>query len=164
MMVKALGGKGRFTDAEIDQLQRYYGLVIRKNLACVKDMKQGIWASNLHKLSTDDNPQHFLCPKGDDTWCKYNKAQATNKHKHKNIPQAVMKAIKPIYKDLSKEKLSKRCLHGKTQNPNESFNSCIWQRIRKTVLVRQKTLKLGVTDAVICFNDCQSKCVRKTAN
>ncbi|GFS97164.1 uncharacterized protein TNCV_1921111 [Trichonephila clavipes] len=49
--------------------------------------------------------------------------------------------------------LLKKCLHGRTQNPNESFNKCIWERIPKTVFVGIETLKFGVMDAIICFND-----------
>lgn len=64
-----------------------------------------------------------------------------------------MVAIKPIYEDLTQEKLLERCLHGKTQNPNESFNNCIWKRVPKTDFVSLNTLHLGVLDAVICFNE-----------
>ena len=44
-------------------------------------------------------------------------------------------------------------MHGKTQNPNESFNSVVWSRLAKTVFVCSDTLKLGVLDAVISFNE-----------
>ncbi|GFV53119.1 uncharacterized protein TNCV_4129331 [Trichonephila clavipes] len=44
---KSLGGRNRLTDAEIDKLQRYYDL----------------------------NPQHGLCPLGDDSWCGYNRSK-----------------------------------------------------------------------------------------
>ncbi|GFT97872.1 uncharacterized protein TNCV_2167791 [Trichonephila clavipes] len=54
---------------------------------------------------------------------------------------------------LTEKDLLKKCLHGRTQNPNESFNKCIWERIPKTVFVGIETLKFGVMDAVICFND-----------
>ncbi|GFW74851.1 uncharacterized protein TNCV_5138301 [Trichonephila clavipes] len=64
---KALCGKNRLTEASIDQLQTYYGLAIRRNLSSVKDMRQGIWAIFLHKISTDENPQHGFCPSGPDT-------------------------------------------------------------------------------------------------
>lgn len=152
---KGLGGKGRLTDDVIDKLQLYYGLAIRKNLSSIADMRKAIWASYLHKLSSDDNPNHSLCPIGADTWCGYNKASENGTkftHKH-SLPNEIMQAIKPIYIDLSHPELLKRCLHGKTQNPNESFNKCIWQRVPKTEFVGHTTLKLGVTDAVICFNE-----------
>lgn len=51
-----LSGKGRLTDHEIDQLQRYYGLAIRNNLESVESMKKAIWATFHHKLSSDEKP------------------------------------------------------------------------------------------------------------
>ncbi|GFX49649.1 uncharacterized protein TNCV_4902911 [Trichonephila clavipes] len=84
-----ISGRGRLTLKEVDSIQHYYGLAIRKNLSSVEDMKRAIWAIYFHKLSTEDNPQHALCPLA---------------------------------------------------------NS-------KTVFVGIETLKFGVMDAVICFND-----------
>lgn len=81
-------------------------------------------------MTTVDNLQHFLCPKGKECSCKFIKAQVANiiyKNKH-SLTEAVMVAVKPIYIDLTHE-LLKLCLHGKTQNQSESFNSCIWDRI-----------------------------------
>lgn len=71
---KGLGGKGRLTDAHIDLLQTYYGLAVRRNGGSLKDMKMAIWAIYFHKLSTDENPQHQLCPKRIESWCKYQKS------------------------------------------------------------------------------------------
>lgn len=105
-------------------------------------------------MSTDDNPQHHLYPDTDDTWCKYSKSLKANTPfaQTKSLPMAVILEIEPIYEDLTQEKLLERCLHGKTQNQNESFNNCIWRRIPKTDFVSLPTLKLGVIDAGICFN------------
>ncbi|GFT37567.1 uncharacterized protein TNCV_546021 [Trichonephila clavipes] len=72
---KPLCGRNRLTEAEIDRLQAYYGLAIRRNLSSVKDMQQAIWAIFLHKLSTDEKPQHGFCPSASDTWCKFKKAE-----------------------------------------------------------------------------------------
>ncbi|GFS62031.1 hypothetical protein TNCV_2592971 [Trichonephila clavipes] len=47
---------------EVYSIQHYYGLAIRKNLSSVEDVKRAIWAIYFHKLSTEDNPQHALCP------------------------------------------------------------------------------------------------------
>lgn len=152
---KAISGKGRLTDSIIDKLQTYYGLAIRRNLEDVKRMQQNIWATFFHMLSTDENPRHELCPTGEDSWCRYNKCLVTgDKHSHtSSLPAAVMDAIKPVFKDLADINLLKRCLHGRTQNPNESLNNVIWQRLPKTGFVGYETLKLGVTDAVLCFNE-----------
>ena len=58
-----------------------------------------------------------------------------------------------MFRDLSKLDLLKKCVHGKTQNPNESFNSCVWERVPKTIFVSSDTLKMGVMDAVLTYND-----------
>ncbi|GFU01567.1 uncharacterized protein TNCV_655171 [Trichonephila clavipes] len=59
---KNISGRGRLTLKEVDSIQHYYGLAIRKNLSSMDDMKRAIWAIYFHKLSTEDNPQHALCP------------------------------------------------------------------------------------------------------
>ena len=45
-----------------------------------------------------------------------------------------------------------KCLHGVTQNQNESFNAMIWSRIPKSTYVSFSQLQLGVYDAVANFN------------
>ena len=47
----------------------------------------------------------------------------------------------------------KKCLHGQTQNVNESFNQCIWKKAPKDTFVSRKTLEVAVASAVINFND-----------
>ncbi|GFW19248.1 uncharacterized protein TNCV_255751 [Trichonephila clavipes] len=118
-------------------------------------MKRAIWAIYFHKLSTEDNPQHALCPLGEDSWCGYNRSIVTGEfyiHKH-SLPESILLKVKKVFRDLTEKDLLKKCLHGRTQNPNESFNKCIWERIPKTVFVGIETFKFGVMDAVICFND-----------
>jgi hypothetical protein len=78
-------------------------------------------------------------------WCRYNNAKMSGgqySHKH-SIPQAVSKVIKPIFQSLAHPDLLKKCLHGRTQNPNESFNNVIWTRIPKNVFVGKKYYKRG---------------------
>ncbi|GFV32872.1 uncharacterized protein TNCV_1745141 [Trichonephila clavipes] len=71
---KPISGCGRLTDAEILLLQKFYGLAIRRNVGkSVADMSKSIWAIYFHKLSINENPQHALCPMGEESWCGYNK-------------------------------------------------------------------------------------------
>ncbi|GFT51738.1 uncharacterized protein TNCV_4440401 [Trichonephila clavipes] len=70
---KCLSGKNRLTEHEIDNLQSYYGSAIRRNHSSVQNMRQAIWAIFLHKLSTDEYPQHGFCPIGEDSWCGFKK-------------------------------------------------------------------------------------------
>lgn len=153
---KSLGGRGRLTEVMINEIQLYYGLAIRRNVNSVQDMKTAIWADYFHLSSTNEEPIHGLCPKMSDTWCKYIKAQAKKEEydhsKHSHLPPVVMKAIKPIFQDLSNPLLLQKCLHGRTQNAKESLNNLIWTRIPKNVFVHRKTLEFGVYEAVSTFN------------
>ena len=45
------------------------------------------------------------------------------------------------------------CIHGKTQNQNESFNSTIWERARKVNYCSFDKLEFAVCDAVANFSD-----------
>ncbi|GFW84755.1 uncharacterized protein TNCV_680431 [Trichonephila clavipes] len=43
---------------------------------------------------------------------------------HKNsLPVDVVEAMRPVFRDLANPELLKKCLHGGTQNPNESVNN-----------------------------------------
>ncbi|XP_044584112.1 uncharacterized protein LOC123264734 isoform X2 [Cotesia glomerata] len=128
-----IGGKGpgKLTDKVINELSLYYGLAIRRNPESVENMKNEVWATYFHKISTDSNPQHHFCPQGSSSWCKWQVAEAEetlDEFQHNNPPltEAVQKVIKPIYEDLSSESLLERCLGSETQNNNESLNSLIW--------------------------------------
>ena len=103
---KILGGKGKLSGKVIDDLSRYYGLAIRHNCDSVEKMKNAIWATYYHQQSTDDNPQHDMCPSGEHSWCPYQKSLARKgvenfKHNYTPLPADVMKAIQPVYEDLS---------------------------------------------------------------
>ncbi|GFS48717.1 uncharacterized protein TNCV_3444411 [Trichonephila clavipes] len=97
-------------------------------------MQQAIWAIFLHKLSTDEKPQHGFCPSDSDTWCKFKKAELLGEtYYHKNsLPVDVVEAMRPVFRDLANPELLKKCLHGGTQNPNESVNNVICT-IRSTI-------------------------------
>jgi len=151
---KGIGGRNRLTDEHIDLIQVYYGRAIKNNQTSVHEMQRAIWAIFLHKASTDQNPQHGFCPTDNKTWCGYNLAIQNNTtyvHRH-SIPEAIIEKMKPTFKDLSHTDLLKKCLHGNTQNPNESLNNVIWSRVPKSTFVQIETLKLGAYDAVAHFN------------
>ncbi|GFV33573.1 uncharacterized protein TNCV_4566881 [Trichonephila clavipes] len=154
---KTIGGKGRLTDVVINRLTTFYGNAIRGNPKNVHEMRQAIWAVWAHTASTDEQPKHWFCPKGNNSGGKYNVCVQNNKvqgFKHKNnLPEAVSKAIKPIFKDLSHLKLLRRCLGGKTENPNESLNSLIWKYSPKTIGSSITITRIAAFLAVCDYND-----------
>ncbi|KAJ8892093.1 hypothetical protein PR048_004671 [Dryococelus australis] len=146
---------GRLTDKTINELQQYYDMAIRNNIHDLESMRKAVWAIYFYKLSNDEKPIHSLCPSGPNTQCKVRKYEALGKSfKHNDsLPEVVMEAIKPTYRDLAHPDLLRKCLNGRTQNPNESFNNIIWSRVPKNLFVGLKNSKLGVGEAVLTFND-----------
>ena len=61
--------------------------------------------------------------------------------------------IKPIFLDLRTETLLSKSLHGNTQNANESINNIIWTKCPKNIYVHRNVLEMGVSSAVINFED-----------
>ncbi|GFT97322.1 uncharacterized protein TNCV_2899161 [Trichonephila clavipes] len=120
---KTIGGKGRLTDSLIDKLAHYYGNAIRCNSTSVKEMRKAIWAVWGHSCSTDDEPMHWFCPTNPNTWY------------------------------LSHPALLKKCLGGKTQNPNESLNSLIWKFCPKTIGSRLQIAEIAANLETSVFND-----------
>lgn len=153
---KTIGGQHRLTIAMISEIQEYYGLAIIRNTDSLDNMKRAIWATYFHLSSTNEKPAHELCPKGSDSWCKFQRAAVTmepyDHNKHTHLSSIVMQQIKPIFRDLSNPELLKRCLHRGTQNANESLNNLIWTRIPKNIFVMKETLELGVYEAVASYN------------
>ncbi|GFV25317.1 uncharacterized protein TNCV_2013021 [Trichonephila clavipes] len=56
-------------------------------------------------------------------------------------------------RDLTAKELLLKCLYGRTQNPNESFNNSVSGIVCRKTFVSKRTLQMGVMDAVICFNE-----------
>ena len=153
--VHGLGGKGKLTEAIIDRLQNYYGIAIRSNKGDIAGMKTAIYASLFHVYSSQDNNWHAHCPKGEDSWCGYQRDESMGTNIYKpgiGLPKEVIKEIKPIFEDLSDNKLLEKCLDCKTQNQNECFNGYVWRRLPKDTYVGFDVFEFGLYDAVAVFN------------
>ena len=106
-----------------------------------------VWATHFHKASTNADPNHGMCRPGAESWCGYQKAVANGDvFDHKPaIPKAVLEEIRGIYQALGDPVLLKKCLHGKTQNANESFNNKVWCRCPKRVFVGHRVFRIAVS-------------------
>ena len=147
--VKGLGGRGRLTNATVDRLQNYFGVALRQNCHDLKVMQSACRASLFHVASSKDENYHYP------HWCKHNKDLADKTKTYKpgpGLPIDIIMQLRPIFFELTSDEMLSKCLHGKTQNQNESFNAMIWERIPKSTFVSLKQLKLGVYDAVSNFN------------
>ncbi|GFX79331.1 uncharacterized protein TNCV_4517211 [Trichonephila clavipes] len=106
---------------------------------------------------------HGQCPVGPDTWCKFQRATFEGKmhiDTGKGLPQKLIKIIKPHYMKLCDKDLLNKCLHGKTQNANESFNGILWKFIPERYFCRVTNSEIGAHMAVIQFNKGFSRIVK----
>ena len=143
--IKGLGNLG-LNDACIDRLQNYYSIAVQSNVGDLTNMKKAINAALIHWA---------YCPGGGNWWCSFrrDKSNNTNVHVHSyGLGKEAIKQVKPIFEDLSKDELLSRCLHGKTQNQNESFNGIMWNRVPKQRFIKLKSFEIGVYDSVAHFN------------
>ena len=69
------------------------------------------------------------------------------------MPSVIHQLIKPIFLDLITETLLSKCLHGNTQNANESIDNIIWTKCPKNIYVQRNFLEMGLSSVVINFND-----------
>lgn len=154
---KGLGGKGKLTGKLIDELSIYFGLAIRRNCHSIEKMKNAIWGTLFHKMSTDENPQHDHCPTGENSWCSWQRAKCENilaGYTHKPpMREEVFEAIKPVYEKLVTDDLLTRCIGGYTQNNNESFNATVWAMVPKGLNSGKKIIDIGTNIATSVFND-----------
>ena len=147
--------RSRLTDALIDKLQNYFGIALRSSAKTVPELKKALLASLFHVMSSEGNDFHSYCPVGADSWCQHQRdiVNKTNLYKPgAGITPDVIKEIKPIYAGLTKDDDLAKCLHGITQNANESLNALFWQRVPKNIYCGIDKLQLAVYDPVAVFN------------
>ena len=154
---KTQKGLKALTESVIDKLQNYFGIALRANTGgTVQRMADVIWASFLHVASNESSSYHDLGEKSPTSWSQYQRDRFNNTNLFQHgtgLPNDVIAHVKPIYRDLIKHEQLKKCLHGKTQNHNESFNALIWERAPKSVYISIDKLNFAVYDAVAIFND-----------
>lgn len=150
-----LNGKGRCTQEVQDKLPRYYATALKDNAPDIEAMKNAVYASLFHMVSTDDDPHHTHCPPGASSWCHFKRWEATGEDRRPHKPtmhKDVAKHLLPIYERMTNPALLERCSRMKTQNANECFNAQIWRRCPKTDATSLRTVQTATALAVLEFN------------
>ncbi|XP_075748832.1 uncharacterized protein LOC142814262 [Rhipicephalus microplus] len=145
----------KLKDATIHKLQCYFQVAITSNRGSVRNMYCAVWASYFHSCSRDGASSHKFCPDGDTSWCKHKRAQALGEPAPPHTPiltPSQGKAMLPVYKRLTEEKLLQRCVKGQTQNAAESLNSKIWLLCPKTKFATRTVVETATAIAVLWFN------------
>ncbi|XP_035828926.1 uncharacterized protein LOC106013519 [Aplysia californica] len=151
-------GHGKLREKVIVKLPAYYTTAIRSNNT-VPAMKNAIMAIVNHCSSTDEAPQHQLCPSGESSRCFFRKAKARGidpgshtENLGTPLCQLVTDNIRPIFERMSSEDLLSRCILQSTQNANESAHASIWARCPKHVFANRDRLSIAVSIGVSEFN------------
>ena len=90
---------------------------LKKQVSGLKELTENILASLFHVASSSRRSLHTHCEKGAKSWCQYQRdvANGTNMHKPgPGLSNNIISQVKPIYQDLVKPEILKRCLHGLT--------------------------------------------------
>lgn len=165
-----LGGKGHgsLKETTIKKLTSYYQKAIIRNKGNPAAMKNDIYATLYHSISSDLKPQHSKCPTGEDSWCFYNSAVAKGdspgSHKlHVGTPlkESTLPFILPIYQRLASDELLERCINCGTQNANECLHSMIWAKCPKETFVYKQRVKHAVMEAICEYNKGTSRSIRE---
>ena len=101
-------GQGRLTKEKALRMQHYFCYALNAGVGDVDDMRQHVWASVFHCMSTDSNPKHTRWAMGDQSWCFYQRAVAIDEEppahadniRHPLAPD-VAKATMPVYTRMS---------------------------------------------------------------
>ena len=112
----------------IDKLQNYFGIALRSNYTSVNEITQAITASLFHVCSSKERNLHDHCIKGPESWCQYQRDVANKTNLYcpgSGLSDDVIKHVKTTYLDLIKPQELAKCLHGITQNQNESFTNLV---------------------------------------
>jgi hypothetical protein len=152
-----ISGKGRLTNKSINTMQNFVGMAIRQNTNNLLYMRNSVIAVLYHCTNFPyEVTRHQFCLKGKNSWCKWQSDKVTGKTSYRqkiNLPVAIMDEIKPIFQELSNPEMLRKCLHGMTQNCNESFNGFIWQRCPKASFTARKILEIAVYSSILNYND-----------
>lgn len=114
-----------------------------------------IWASFFHSCSTDTAKSRKFCPDGEDSGCKFKRAEAMGQAAPAHtliLTNSQGKTIPPTYKKLTEERLLTHCVKGETQNGAESLNSKTWLLCPKTRFALGTVVEIATTLAVLWLN------------
>lgn len=111
-----------------------------------------------HYASTTENPRHDNCPKGQSSWCSYQRSVFSgNPSEHVPIKDpiapAIYERIKPLFLRLSSVSFLEGCVNAFTQNANESLHHVIWGLAPKDQYHSSQEIRIAINLGVCMFND-----------
>ena len=150
--------KGQVTEKIATKLTNYYADALKTNAPDIKSMQNAVFASLYHMSSTNEEPNHKLCPPGEKSWCKYQretfmKVEDSKRTNHNaELTVRCVKLLEPLYTRLTNADLLQRCSRMRTQNANECYNGQVWRRCPKSLSTSKSIVDTAVAMASLDFN------------
>ena len=79
--------KGQVTENVATRLTNYYATALQRNAPHLLAMKNAVFASINHMSSTDEQPNHLLCPAGEHSWCIHQREEFLKTPVHAKHPR-----------------------------------------------------------------------------
>lgn len=116
-----------------------------------------------------DQPKHDKCPKGENSWCAYQRYVSTGQKTHKlakwQLTEAIVDVVNPLFIRHSNEDFLNKYKQGSTQNSNEAFNSSMCSLFSKQQYNSSIEKLLSISLTVCIYNSCmQYTSLLKLAN
>lgn len=113
-------------------------------------MDSDVIARTIKVILAHHSNVHSFCPKGEESWCQFNKGKP--RYKPKQIALQVFALMAPMFDHLSDSIPLTRLHQEDTQNSNESLHSLIWKRSPKHMVASPGAVKTSTALAGIHKN------------
>ena len=148
------------SDATAAQIASYFKLAVKRNPENVRAIVDAVNAIPLHLSANDDNADehHRLCPKGHNSWCRYQSALSKGIPfpRHPNyLSLDAAKVVEKVFKEFAYNtpNFIEKVQQGHTSNHNESLHSVLWTMVHKNEYASTEMMELGSALAVIRYNE-----------
>ena len=134
-------GHGKLTGTTIKTLANYYDNAIRSNRGNLEDMREAVFVSFFHVISTDEDPPPHPLPRGGHQLVLLPEGTGQRRGTIMRMftqpchAWEVAGHVKDVYLRLGHSDLLNRCLRMETQNKNECIHSKIWMKCPKMGLL-----------------------------
>ena len=147
---KALSFVQQLSDWKADYIASNYSTVILQN----RGTTPVHLSTALYILLKHAAGDHFDCPSGEYTWCRWNRPSSTS------IPTSVstftstdIQKIREVFNTYASPEFCSHLTLGLTQNANESLHNMIWSRCPKNVYVSPRSIRISTALAILTFNE-----------
>ena len=148
------------SDEMCSRITSFYQLAVKQHLGNSAEILEAVKAIPLHLGANDENASenHSFCPKGPDSWCRYERALSSGDIPPRHPNYLGHNAVGLITKVFSKYNYDKeyfinQIADGQTSNHNEAVHNIIFTMVRKTEAVGLVVMRLGCALAVIRYNE-----------